>query len=75
MSLIVGSKGPLLKPTTAAQPWRRELVFMPRSVRCCQPQTLGGIARYIQNESLGARIFWLTKIEADWERPGCPTVK
>src|SRR5262249_24748425 len=29
MVLIVGSKGPLSKPTTAAQPWRRERVFMP----------------------------------------------
>ena len=26
---IIGRKAPLSKPTTAAQPWRRELVFMP----------------------------------------------
>jgi hypothetical protein len=29
--LIVGSRGRLSKPTTAAQPWPGELVFMPRS--------------------------------------------
>src|SRR6516165_12614659 len=29
--LINNSKGPLSKPTPAAQPWRRECVFMPRS--------------------------------------------
>jgi hypothetical protein len=30
--LIIGSKGPLSKTTTVAQPWRRELVFMPETV-------------------------------------------
>ena len=29
MALIIGSKGPLSKATTAAQAWRRKLVFMP----------------------------------------------
>ena len=28
-SYITASKGPLSNPTTAAQPWRRELVLMP----------------------------------------------
>jgi hypothetical protein len=34
MAQIIGSKGPLSKPTTAAQPWRRELVFMPLNRPC-----------------------------------------
>jgi hypothetical protein len=34
MAQIIGSKGPLSKPTTVAQPWRRELVFMPLSRPC-----------------------------------------
>jgi len=33
MAQIIGSKGPLLKPTTAAHPGR-ELVFMPHFGHC-----------------------------------------
>jgi hypothetical protein len=37
MAHTIGSKGPLSKPTTAAQPWRRELVFMPHTRRSRYP--------------------------------------
>ena len=47
MAQIIGSKGPLSRPTTAVQPWRRELVFMPHTRHSQYPSGPAQLGGYL----------------------------
>jgi hypothetical protein len=44
---IVGSKGPLSKPTTATVSWPRERLFMPRRRPCPLVEKLAGVGGFL----------------------------